>query len=261
MKKAKNKDHLRLVREERKPSFLKKGFRFLGRMILVLLLLLILKEGHVYFQVRHIDVVGTAGFDRNELIKAGGILEGRSIFFINEQQVAEQIRAVHHSAKEVTVTRELPDRVVIEIEVREIAAYASSANGYRLIDAEGICFALVADEPVGYPPVYGLEDSQVVPGEPIQCRASRDALISFFQTWPQAEGLPELVSLDLSNAYNLVATLEGGMEIWLGGPDEMWEKLSLVRKALPQLEIDEMIRLDVRTVKRLVVSGIDSIDI
>ncbi len=260
MKKPDSKNHLQLVEQDKRPPLYKRISRFLGKLLFVVLLLFLLNEGWGYFKVREIEVLGAGQLNSNEVIAASGVVEGKSIFMISEREAADMIAAKIPLARNVVVTRELPDKVRISFTERAVAAYVLSPNGYRLIDVDAFCFALSPDEPEGYPAIHGLSDELVIPGEAVKCKAGREALRSFFDVWPKMS-LPEVKSLDLSDRHNLVVLTETNLEIWLGGAEEMETKLLLVRQTIPHLESGEKLRLDVRAVKRVVVSGGNNIDI
>lgn len=247
-------EHLQLVKQPKALPRWKKTLRFLFRLTLLVALFALLKYGETFFRVDQITVEDTVNLDKQAILEAGNLNQGMSILFFKESTVAEAIMQQYPEIREVSISRQLPDRLNVELTERTLAAYLVSPDGYWLIDSDTVFFASTVTPAGDYPVILGLEDTAIVAGQPIDCRSRRETLRSFFQSWELYEQL-RIEELEFSDRYNLVARLAGDVEIWLGDDQNMENKLLLVRETLPHLDGEIQARLDVRSGKRLVVSG------
>ena len=250
----KRSDHLKLVKD--KPVHKKRGrkvFRSLLFLALFTALIFLLREGESYFRVTDINVVGAYSVTAEELVRAGGITEGNSIFLIRENEVFEGITSEYPVVKAIEISRTLPDSIVINVLERKPVGYLMTADGFWMIDREAVCFSNSGEPIEGLPLITGVEGKMVVPGYPILCSARRELLKSFFNAGIREDWL-EIVQIDLTDSYNLVLHTGEGLEIWVGNAADLEQKLKLVKESLLHLPDDVEAKLDVRSGNRLVVS-------
>ena len=247
------KDHLKLVSASgRKPAW-KKVFRFLFNLVVIAALILLLKHTEAYFRIKTIDIEGLGDFTATDISDAGGIRSGMSIFLLQEQKIAEDIMRQFPQVKSVAISRYLPDSVVITLTARIAAGYILTADGYYLIDRDGVCFASAVEPFTEYPLISGIEGDMVIPGAPLACPIRREVLQKYFALWPGDTGL-EAAEVNLNESYNLIVHTVDGLQIWFGDGRDMDIKLALVQQSLPYIVADPETHLDVRSGKRLVVS-------
>lgn len=249
-------DHIKLVKNKNKaqPGW-KRALRFLCKLVIVAVMILLLKEGELFFRINSITVEGSLDISTAELAAAGDINKGTSIFLLNEEIVAEKIKTEYPSVSSVQVKRTLPDQVIVSIDQREPAAYIVTADGYWLIDNSVVPYKNSTEPEEDYIQITGVSGELVVPGIPLNCSFRREILQEFFSAWQNKDGF-QIDKLDLNESYNLVAYTVDNLEIWLGNAKNMQQKLDLVELSLPYISKDlEGAKLDVRTGKRLVVSS------
>lgn len=251
---AKKSDHLQLVQQNGQLPRWKRALRLLFRLTLLTALIFLIKYGETFFRVGEITVTGAGEITAEAILKAGGLKPGISIFFLQETRIAESIVRQYPEIKSVEIERKLPDTLLVNVAERVQAAYLLTAAGYWLIDKDAVCFGYVTNPVADYPVISGIEGDLIAPGEQLRCRVRRETLRSFFRSWPGSEML-EIGSMDFSDRYNLVVNSAEGLEIWLGDAKDMDYKLLLVRETIPHLGDITQARLDVRSGKRLVVSG------
>ncbi len=247
-------DHLKLVKKRSDRPGWKKALRFICRLTLVIMLLLLLRQGESYFRVSDIRVEGSGEVPSAEIIAAAGISKGMSIFLLQEQKIAGSIQKQLPQVKNVELSRSLPDTVVLHIYERIPAGYIMTADGFWLIDRDTVCFANFPEPVEDYPLISGIDSEMVIPGAPLDCRFRREALQSFFANWKGNDWL-EIEQIDLSDNYNLVVYTTEELEIWLGDGKDMERKMELVQQSIPHITADSQTRLDVRSGNRLVVSS------
>jgi len=251
---AKKSDHLQLVQQKRQLPRWKRALRLIFRLALLTALVYLLKYGESFFRVGEITVSGSGEITAEAILEAGGIEPGMSIIFLQEAKIAESIVRQYPEIKSVEIERKLPDTLLVNVAERVQAAYLLTTDGYWLIDKDAVCFGYLSSPVADYPVITGIEGDLIVPGEQLRCRVRRETLRSFFRSWSGSEQL-EIDSMDFSDRYNLVVNSTEGLEIWLGDVKDMDYKLLLVRETILHIGDVTQARLDVRSGKRLVVSG------
>ncbi len=247
-------EHLKLVQDNNRPPGWKRFLRFLVKVAVLAGFVVLLWQGEAYFRVATVQVEGASQLQAEEILQAGGISEGMSIFLFGEREISSQIKDQLPRLEEVNIKRELPDTVVIEVIERQPAGYVMTADGFWLIDTRGVSMAYTDNPEKDYPLISGIDGRKVIPGALIDCPARVEALQNFFKVWP-GDGRLEIEKLDLQESYNLVAYTSDGLEIWFGEGDNMEHKMQLIENSLPYIDPATEARLDVRCGKRLVVSG------
>jgi cell division protein FtsQ len=256
---AKKNDHLQLVQQNKQLPRWKKALRLLIRLALFAALAYLLQYGESFFRISEITVTGDSEITADEILKAGEIEKGMSIILLQEAKIVESIVGQYPEIKSVVIERKLPDTLLVSVTERVQAAYLLTADGYWLIDEDAVCFGFATDPAADYPVISGVENDLVVPGEHLRCEVRRETLRSFFRSWSGNE-LLGINSMDFSDRYNLVVSSAEGFEIWLGNGKNMDDKLLLVRETIPHIGGDTQARLDVRSGRRLVVSGTSIIE-
>ncbi len=247
-------DHLQLVENNNRPPGWKRFLRFMIKVAVLAGLIVLLWQGEAYFRVAVIRVEGADQLQAEEILQAGGLSEGMSIFLLGERDISARIKKQLPREKEVRIKRELPSTVVVEVSERQPAGYVMTADGFWLIDNLAVSMTYTDDPEKDYPLISGIDGRKVIPGVPIDCPARVEALQNFFRAWSGEGGL-EIEKLDLQESYNLIAYTGEGLEIWFGEGEKMEHKIRLIEKSLPHIDPATKARLDVRCGKRLVVSG------
>ncbi len=247
-------DHLQLVQDKNRPSAWKRFLRFLVKVAVLAGFVVLLWQGEAYFRVAAIRVEGMDQLQAEEILHAGGISEGMSIFLLGEKEISSRIKAQLPRAEEVKIKRELPDTVVVEVNERQPVGYVMTADGFWLVDSQGVSMDYTGEPEKDYPLISGIDGRKVIPGAPIDCPATVKALQNFFAAW-SGEGALEVEKIDLQENYNLIAYTVDGLEIWFGEGEDMEHKMRLIENSLPYIDPATEARLDVRCGKRLVVSG------
>ncbi len=101
--------------------------------------------GHELFQLRQLTVQGTQRFTPEEVAAMGGLQLGQSVLDLNIAEVRARI-AANPWIREASVTRVLPDTVVIEIGERRPVFLVPREGTFFYADAEGRPIAPVTPE-------------------------------------------------------------------------------------------------------------------
>ena len=88
----------------------------------------------IFFRVSRIEVRGNSYYTADEIILASGIEEGDNLFFINRFTVMSRMFSRLPYVETASVTRYLPNRVIIEVSESEALACVELEGQYWVID-------------------------------------------------------------------------------------------------------------------------------
>ena len=88
----------------------------------------------IFLQVGSIEVTGNTHYTSQEVIQAAGIEEGDNLFFINRFTVMSRMFSRLPYVETASVTRYLPNRVIIEVSESEALACVELEGQYWVID-------------------------------------------------------------------------------------------------------------------------------
>jgi len=113
-----------------------------GTLLLVMTVLLAWFFLDMRFYVSAAQIQGTALIDAEEVYRASG-LDGYSIFYINRAQVTKRICTEVPGIEQVHVDCQLPDRLLIRIEERNVRFIWHAAGTAFLVDGTGRLLQIV----------------------------------------------------------------------------------------------------------------------
>ena len=88
----------------------------------------------VFFQVRSIEINGNKFYTDEEISVASGVAEGDNLFFINRFSAASRIFAKLPYVEEISIDRQLPSKLIIDVIESEAIACLETDNGLWAID-------------------------------------------------------------------------------------------------------------------------------
>lgn len=128
-----------------------------------------------YFSVQEIKVSGGKKIGGSEIVALAGMSRGMNIWKIDPGVIEKRV-AKHPWVKRVLVRRELPRRVVIEVEEREAKGIVVLGKLYY-IDSEGSAFKALEDgEKTDFPLLTGLRQTDLVSQSHATRQKIREAL-------------------------------------------------------------------------------------
>ena len=174
--------------------------------------------------VRRVDVDGdvySRYFDGERLEEVVASLRGEPILSVDLDAARRQLEASPW-IRAARVRRDLPGRVVIELDERRPIAWFTGADGeFRVIDAEGTVVAVLAGQPVDYPGIAG-PAPDLLPGE--VAPPAFQAAAQLVRALPQEVSVL-LTGLEVGEAGDLSMNLSTDTEVRFGRPDDLQSKL------------------------------------
>lgn len=209
-----------------------------GRRIAVIVLLIVLIVALIFvafqlFLVRGIFVFGNVSKDY--VISLSGIEKNQSVFLIDEQAVFEKIDA-EPWLKAVEVAVVYPDKVLITVEQREIAAFVVKGGDFLAIDTQGVLLRVAQQAQAGLPLVHGLQMDKFEVGKPLGARDTFVLGVLQRLLVQLSDSDLRITGIDVSLAANIILVTERGTTIEIGDDTQLAEKFGLALNSMKWLQ-------------------------
>lgn len=179
-------------------------------------------ENPDYF-IREVKISTDGTLTREQLLRAGGIVEGRNIFLLNLSNARAAIEKLPQ-VETAEVTRTLPNRLAVTVTERRPIAWlvtkadedpTASENSF-LIDARGMVMKTKVrlEEYLSFPVISGISTANLVPGERVNTMEMQAALDLIRRTADNTRFQPR--HIDLAKGYCLVVTDHNRAKITFG---------------------------------------------
>lgn len=230
----------------------KRDWRRLARFLRVLLLIILSVLGVYYFSqspffaLKKIEARGNMKVTKVEIVQKSGLSPGINYFELDTELVRKRLLSMP-LIETVTVKKQLPDRVVIDIKEREPLALFCAQESLLVIDGKGYCLEkCTTSKSYDLPIITGLKPESLKPGERVSKSGHLELVLAVLD-----EDVQQLVSeINIAKADNLVAYTRRGIPVLLGTPEKLPEKLDLVVSYLDLLGGVEGIEyIDIRSIQ------------
>lgn len=194
----------------------------------------------ISFRVKDIRVTGNEHYTDSEIINAIDIEEGDNLFFFDRFAAISRVFAKLPYVEEVSVTRNLPDRVVIH--VRESKAIGFIKMGTELWTLDHNCKVLgkaAEGEEETLIQIDGLQPGTMFINEPLTLTEGGDRTLDYLKTVLneiQGRNMTEHIKkLDFTNANAVEMYYDNLYTIDLGDPYGTDHKFGMIVSAISQL--------------------------
>ena len=199
--------------------------------------------------VRHVQVTGLDRLGRGQVLDSAGIVVGEPLVLLDSDEVARRITTSLRAARTVRVSRGWPRTVRIEVHERVAVVGVRVSGGVRVLDRDGVAFALDARLPAGVIPVLASAQGAAMAGGPVPAedagmagrigaegrQAVSNAAVVVAALPPGVREQVEQVTAHSPDAIEL--ELRDGRTVHWGGPDRSARK-ALVLQALMRHSAD-----------------------
>lgn len=213
-----------------------------GGVVLVVVIGLVLLVSPV-LSVRRVDVDGAVYVDYFEGDRLDAVVDsirGEPILSVDLDAARRELESFAW-VRAVRIRRDLPSRVVIEVDERRPVAWLTGADGrFRVLDTDGVVVAVLDGQPIDYPGIAGvapdLAEGDVAPG-------SFQAAAQLVRSLPE-EVAELLVGLSVNELGDLSMTLSTETEVRFGRPDDLQGKLVALVVVLRRNDADDLSVID-----------------
>lgn len=195
----------------------------------------------VFLRISDISVEGNEHYTDEEIIKAIDIEQGDNLFFFDRFAAISRVFAKLPYVEEVSVSRELPDKVVITVQECKALAYIAVGDENWTIDhsckvlgkaTEGELDTLIR--------VDGLNPGTLLIGERLTTHDADEDAVAFLADvlyQVQERGMTERVrSMDFSELNAVKLYYGTRFTVMIGGKSEINHKFAMLESVLEQLK-------------------------
>lgn len=195
----------------------------------------------IFFRVRSVEVTGNRYYSAQEIIDAANIMDGDNLLTLSRGEIAGNVIAKLPYIKNVRVTRQLPDSVVLRVTEYESTYSVQDANGdYYLITAAGKATEqidereakshIAVEELTINPPTIGeVVTLTSAEGKETEAKAHLSALLQLLQEIENAELSKYIASVQVPSAYQMTLWYGDRFEVRLGNREKLAYKLEFLK--------------------------------
>ena len=167
-----------------------------------------------WFVAQEVTITGNSRLSVEQISAAAAVPIGNSLMSINPGAISEKLQALPE-VKVATVERGWPRAILITVTERTPIAVAATANGFNLIDSEGMNAGVVAAPPKGLLVISAEPDS------PAMTSAIR-VLAAIPAEWA-------ITGLSAKTQDSVVAKLGNGVVITMGSGERATDKVEVAQ--------------------------------
>lgn len=180
------------------------------------------------FVVRQVEIRGVRYADRARVKAVAGQCLGRNIFALRKERIASGIRQMLQ-VEDVRIGRDLPGSVWVRVIERKPAAALLIADGYALLQNDGLAFHRVGRLPRGIPELDVPQCRCVKLG----CTCRADGVRHALEVVKLSRQRKlEVSKISVDRAGDMCLNMGSGLQVKLGEPAELREKISKLHEAL-----------------------------
>ena len=194
----------------------------------------------VFLRISDISVVGNEHYTDDEIIKAIDIEQGDNLFFFDRFAAISRVFAKLPYVEEVSVSRQLPDKVVITVQECKALAYIAVGDENWTIDHSCKVLGKANDDELqGLIPIDGISPGTLMIGEPLETADGDETIVAYIaEVLYQLEerGLYRQVGrVDFSNPRRVTFTYADKYTVVLGDSSNVEYKFGMLVSAMSQL--------------------------
>lgn len=209
----------------------------------------------VFFRVSSIEVVGAEHYTAQEVIDASGIDTGDSLATLNCSAAERSITTKLIYAGRVSVSRKMPDKVVIKVWESGTVACVSTDDGIWIIDNYCRMLESVSSEKAAeYIQIDGVSAVSPKAGQEMAVAPEDKSKVTYLKdllsAMNDADMLSDVQSIDVSNTANAQFGYLDRFTVKLGRMENTQYKLGLLLSAVQELDADETGTFDMSESKK-----------
>ena len=211
-------------------------FKFLILLVIVTIAVVVVQE--TVFRLETVYVIGNEEKTPQQVVTASGLVRGRNMLGIEEDEVARAMSR-DHTLIFKGIQKEYPGTIYLYIEERKTVAAMQLLGMLYMLDADG----MVMQEknttvlPQGIPVVTGFNASTVNVGQVLSARNERqlEAYREIMDELIQQLYTSQITEINLADPDNLYLVTQEGVTVRLGNAKYMRAKVGAVRTDMAYL--------------------------
>ncbi len=189
-----------------------------------------------YFNIKRISINGNIRISNERILNASRISIGENIFRARTSQSEDYIRSLAY-VKEVSIKRNIPNTITINIEERKAAIQIKALSSHILIDKEGYVLEIVDERYENLPSFIGFDIKNIKPGEHILKDEQNQDITYFFEKEDILSVLNKISYVNYNpETKEINIELFSGIGVAFGPLDNVEYKLRVLDKLLIDIE-------------------------
>jgi cell division protein FtsQ len=184
-----------------------------------------------FFQIKEIIVRGCKELTEKEILSLAGIKPSQSLLAINLNSIARRIEA-NPWIKGVSIGREFPNRLIIEVQERTAVALVKRDNSFSLLDVDGVVFKKLENSDEVDIPVLNVSHSE---DSDFELFTKSLDLLRYLSTSKEFPTIRNISEIHGHNVFGLSLFTDRGLCIRLGF-DSYENKLKRLTTVMADLE-------------------------
>lgn len=208
-----------------------------------------------FCNIEEVIIKGNDCLSKDEIFYKSGIQLGKNIFNLDLKKSKDSL-IQEPWIKEAEIKRVIPNKIIISVKERKVAAFVCIGEEYFTSSKEGLILSKIdkPEEGFGLPLILGLEIDEIKIGEIIDKPEFRTALENIYSAeviLPKKFYRVEILSPDDFMIYNKDDTLK----VRVNRPEVIINKENLLREALEKIERENLLveYIDIRFKDSLVI--------
>jgi len=202
-----------------------------------------------FLRVVDIEVIGVSRYSVNEIIMVSGISPGDGLLFLDTEAAENRIIAAMPFVRNASITRNMPDGIVIEITESSPIAYVESYDEFFIIDSNGRLLERRARADSSLIEIRGLNPLEVSDGDMLRAQQGEETELRYVRdilaAFEREDIYSEVSYLDVSHITQTYFRYMGRFNVILGEPSviegvpgDLNHKLSLLDGAVEKVNND-----------------------
>lgn len=211
----------------------------------------------VFFRVSNVEVTGAKRYSQSEIVAASGVKDGDNLVFIDRAAIETRIYNKLLYVGSVTVSRRLPNTVVIAVDESSTFASVDSDSGSWIIDRNCRVIEKLSEHKDGGEniiAVSGLKGVKPKKGAALAAAQEDEARLTYLRdllTAVSAAGISGDVStISVENSANPELRYLDRFRVRLGRDEDLDSKLRLLTEVVSKLEDSDKGTIDLSTNKK-----------
>ena len=196
-----------------------------------------------FLKIITIEVIGVSRHPHSEIIEFSGIAVGDNMLWIKIENAEQGIKEAIPLISEVTIKRDFPDTVKIEIKESIPLAWMPFEGYYLTIDSEGRILERADTPPQDLIEIRGFSPNSPAIGSMLRAEAGGSMRLQFMTDVLRAmedENMADMVSyLDMSSIANITFGYGERYTVLLGGPEGAQHKINQLPVVLSRTETQD----------------------
>jgi len=193
----------------------------------------------VFFKISVIRAQGSARYSQEQVISASGIEIGDNLFFVNKFDAISKIFKSLPYIDEATISRDLPNVLVINVTDAAAAAFVQSGDSYWLMDKSCKLLEKVGSDGIKGVRVIGLSPIQPVAGQKLEAGEAEKPKVQYVESvlgeLSERDKLSEVTYVDITDAGDLIFDYKARFKVKLGKNENLSDKFSLLDNSIGYL--------------------------